>query len=74
MARLFPTSSRQRGWFASMPLTILQSMRYRIRGKFNPLKQFKRNNWHRHIQFEIRRLAAKRKRRVAADESAAPLR
>ena len=40
-----------------MPLTIFQSMRYRIRGKFNPLKQFKRNNWHRHIQFEIRRLA-----------------
>jgi hypothetical protein len=39
----------------------------RISGKFNRLEQFKRNNWHRHIQFEIPRLAAKRNRRVAAD-------
>jgi hypothetical protein len=38
-----------------------------ISGKFNRLRQFKRNNWHRYIQFEIPRLAAKRNRRVAAD-------
>ena len=38
-----------------------------LAGGFNRLEQFKRNNWHRHIQFEIPRLAAKRNRRVAAD-------
>lgn len=40
----------------------------RINGKFNRVEHFKRNNWYRHIQFEIPRLAAKRNRRVAAGD------
>lgn len=44
----------------------------RIGAKFNGFKQFKRNNWHRHIQFKVPGLAAKGNRRIAADDMGGP--